>query len=275
MMVDGESLNYFKEGMKVDWSKTKTIFIITFLILDLFLAFQFIEKRNRSELDVISESSIEEQLEAEEITYEELPKEAKEGTYISGKPKFFSAEDVLKMKGQVVNIDSPALLQSKLNEPIKLTESNLTTKVQQFLNDFVLNGNSYTLWEVDQEAGSIILFQQYENRVFYNEASNISGFLVVDLNDQNEIISYKQTMLVDFEEYDQKEILPAIKALENLYKNGHLKSGSAVTNIKLGYYPLVQLSESQILAPTWHIVVDEKVDYYVNAFEGQILEIME
>ncbi|MFC4321721.1 two-component system regulatory protein YycI [Litchfieldia salsa] len=259
----------------MDWSKTKTIFIITFLILDLFLALQFIEKRNRSELDVLSEASIEEQLETEEITYDELPKQPKEGTYISGKPKFFSSEDVLKMKGQEVNIDSPAILQSKLNEPIKLTGSNVTAKLQQFLKDYVLNGDSYTLWEVDQETGSIIFFQQYQNKVFYNETSNISGLLIAYVNDKNEIISYRQTMLMDFEEYDKKEILPAIKALENLFKNGHLKSGSEVTNIKLGYYPLVQLSESQILAPTWHIVVDDKIDYYVNAFEGQILEIME
>ncbi|MBD8071264.1 two-component system regulatory protein YycI [Bacillus sp. PS06] len=258
----------------MDWSKTKTIFIITFLILNLFLAFQFIEKRDRSELDIISEASIEEQLEVEQITYDELPKEPKEGSYISGKPKFFTEADVQQMKGQEVNIDSPALLQSKLVEPITLTEANLTTKLQQFLKDYVLNGELYTIWEVDQE-GSIVFFQQYENKVFFNEASNISGLLVVDLNENSEIVSYKQTMLVDFEEYDQKEILPAIRAIENLYENGHLKSGSHVTKIELGYYPLVQLSESQILAPTWHIAVDEKTDYYVNAFEGQILEIME
>ncbi|WP_078543278.1 two-component system regulatory protein YycI [Litchfieldia alkalitelluris] len=260
----------------MDWSKTKTIFIVTFLILNIFLGYQLMEKKDRSELDVIAEASIEEHLEAEQITYVELPKEQpKEGTYISGKTKFFTLEDIKDLKNQEINIDTKALLQAKLNEPYKITESNFEPKLEQFLKDHVLNGESYELWKVDEEVGNIILFQKYEGKIFYNDAKNISGLLVLKINKDKEITSYQQTMLYSFEEYDKKEILPAIKAIENLYKNDHLKSGSKVTKIELGYYPLVQLSESQVLAPTWHIVVDSQVDYYVNAFEGQILEIME
>lgn len=234
------------------------------------------EKRNRSELDMIIEASIEEHLEAEEITYGELPKQPKEGTYISGKTKFFTFEDVKDLDGQEISLENPALLQSILTEPVKITDANnATMRLQQFLKDYIMNGESYVLWQIDEEAGTIIFFQQYEDKIFYNNASNISGLLVININEEQAIVSYKQTMLVDFEEYDKKEILPAIKAIENLYKNDHLRPGSSVTSIELGYYPLVQLSESQVLAPTWHIVVDDKVDYYVNAFEGQILEKME
>jgi regulatory protein YycI of two-component signal transduction system YycFG len=259
----------------VDWSKTKTIFIITFLILDIFLAFQFTEKRNASQLDLITEASIEEQLEAEGITYPELPKEPKEGTYISGKMKFFTSEDIGGLKNQEVNIDNPALLQGVFKDPIKLPTNGIDSKVQQLLKNEIIAGEEYILWSVNEESGTILLFQQYAEKMFYNNTSNLSGILVMNINNEHEIISYRQTMLDQIEEYDEKEIIPAIKALENLYKNDHLKSGSEVTSVELGYYPLEQLSESQVLAPTWHIAVDDKVHYFVNAFEGQILEIME
>jgi regulatory protein YycI of two-component signal transduction system YycFG len=259
----------------MDWSNTKTIFIITFLILDIFLAYQFAEKRNRSELDMITEAGIEEQLQTEEITYKELPKEPKEGTYISGKTKLFSINDIKNFKNQEFNLDNPAILKSVLKNPIRILEKGNSSKLDQFLKENIISGDSYKLWKIDEDAGNIILFQQYQDKIFYNNTSNLSGLLLINLNDNQEVTSYQQTMLVNFEEYDKKEILPALKALENLYKNDHLMSGSDVTNIELGYYPLEQLSESQILAPTWRIEVDSKVDYYVNAFEGQILEILE
>ncbi|MCA1032279.1 two-component system regulatory protein YycI [Bacillus timonensis] len=261
----------------MDWNKTKTIFIITFLVLDLFLGYQFIEKRNSRQLDIITEASIDEKFEAEEITYVELPKVQKEGTYISGKPKLFTSEDAkLLEKQQIINLENPAILQSILKEPYKLSKENLKMRLNQFLKENVLQGESYVLWKIDEQTGTLALFQTYKGKTFYSIPNNISAMLLININEEYEIISYKQTMLVDIvEEYDKEEILPAIKALENLYKNDYLKSGSDVTKVELGYYPLVQLSDSQVLTPTWHIIVDNKVDFYVNAFEGQIIEILE
>jgi len=266
-----------KEGISVEWSNAKTIFIITFLILNLFLTYQFNEKRDRSELDLITKASIEEKLAAEEIIYKELPKDPEESMYISGKPKFFDEESIKNFKNQEINIDNPALLQSILKQPFKLSNSvtEADPKIQQFLKEYVLESDSYKLWNIDEENGTILFFQHYKNQIFYNTSSNISGLLLVNFNQDKEVISYQQTMLVSFEEYENKEIISALKALEFLYQNDYLKPGSEVTKVELGYYPLEQLSESQILAPTWHIIVNGKTDYYVNAFEGQIFEIME
>ncbi len=43
----------------MEWNKTKTIFIIAFLILDIFLGYQFFEKRSSSEYEVIKNSNVE------------------------------------------------------------------------------------------------------------------------------------------------------------------------------------------------------------------------
>lgn len=44
-----------------------------------------------------------------------------------------------------------------------------------------------------------------------------------------------------------------------------------MTKIEIGYYGLVQFTASQVLTPTWHIVVNEKKDYFIHGFEGQII----
>ena len=47
----------------MDWSKIKTIFILTFLILDVYLLFQFMKIRDANKYEVITEASIEDKAE--------------------------------------------------------------------------------------------------------------------------------------------------------------------------------------------------------------------
>ncbi|COG88691.1 Uncharacterized protein conserved in bacteria [Streptococcus pneumoniae] len=39
----------------MDWDRIKTIFIVTFFVLDLFLIFQFIQKQDSNQLELIAE----------------------------------------------------------------------------------------------------------------------------------------------------------------------------------------------------------------------------
>lgn len=74
----------------MDWSKIKTIFIITFLILDVYLLFQFMKMRDANKYEVITPTSIEDKLKADEITYVDLPKAPIKTQYLSAKPKTFT-----------------------------------------------------------------------------------------------------------------------------------------------------------------------------------------
>jgi regulatory protein YycI of two-component signal transduction system YycFG len=253
----------------LDWSKTKTIFIITFLILDIFLAYQFIQKRSSSQLNVMLETTIEEQLEVNGITYVEPPKEITKAAYLSGKSKIFTDEEVKKLSNQQAVISNQPILKVLFTKPIPLSNP----KDQYFLNDFIkrniISGENYSFWKFDEKAKEILFFQKYNGKVIYKNANSM---LVLHLNEKNEIISYEQTLLNDLEEYEKQEIVSAIKAIETLYKKDHLKPGDHVTNIQLGYYALVQFTaSSQVLTPTWRIVVNGNKDYYVNAFEGQVI----
>ena len=46
----------------MDWSRTKTIFIVTFLMLNIFLTWQLIETNNANKLTMIAEATTQETL---------------------------------------------------------------------------------------------------------------------------------------------------------------------------------------------------------------------
>ncbi|MEH7239190.1 two-component system regulatory protein YycI [Bacillus sp. JJ1562] len=253
----------------MDWSKTKSVFIVTFLILNIFLGYQLVQKRDSSQLDFIAESSIEENLANEDIKYVALPKEPKELSYISGKVKIFAEDDVKSLKNQEVNLETAGVLKSVFDDPIKISLTD-QVKIQQFAKDHLLDGEKYTVWSVDEETGTIVLVQQHNNYKVFGQSLNISGVIYLYVNDDQEAISYEQTLIPKFEEHEVEKLITPMETLGNLLKNNHLKSGSHVTKVEIGYYPLVPNSESQLLAPTWHVVIDDETDIYVNAIEGQI-----
>lgn len=256
----------------MDWSKIKTIFIITFFILDVFLGYQFIQKRSSNQIDIALEMSIEDQLKQDEITYNELPKKEITENYISGKQKKFTTEETDVLDNQTVIILDSTFLKSTLNKPLSLPESNFEFRINQFLKEEVISGESYKLWSFDVETRTFYYFQQYKNKTIYN---NFGAMIMVHLNEDNQIVSYEQTMLDDIEEYQREEdIIPAIKALEILYKKDLLTPGSHVTKVELGYSGLFlfNTSKTNVLTPAWRIVVDDKEDFYVNALEGQVID---
>ncbi|MDR7239102.1 two-component system regulatory protein YycI [Neobacillus drentensis] len=256
----------------MDWSKIKTIFIITFLILDVYLLFQFMKIRDANKYEVITEASFEEKLKADEITYKDLPKDPIQAQYLSAKPKVFTKVDIDKLKGQSVVISGAGTttLHALLKKPLQLTAKFEPAELSAFLNKNVLNGEDYLFGEKSDKDQTITYYQQSENYPLYK---NINGMITFKLDEKNQIVSYEQTLLEEMEKLTAKEeILQPLKAIETLHQKGMLKSKSNITRIELGYSTLIQLAASQVLAPTWRFEVDGKESLFVNAFEGQIIQ---
>ncbi|EKN71510.1 hypothetical protein BABA_01130 [Neobacillus bataviensis LMG 21833] len=255
----------------MDWSKIKTIFIITFLILDVYLLFQFMKVRDANKYEVATEASFEEKLKADEITYGDLPKTSIKGQYLSSTPKTFTKGDLAKLKGQTFSLkDENNTLQVTLDKPIQLSAKFEPADLSAFFKDNILFGEHYQFWEKNDKKNTITYLQQYDSFPLYK---NIKGMITFTLNADNQIISYQQTYLEDFNTLTAKEeILAPLKAIETLHQKGVLKPKSKITKIELGYSSMVKLAASQVLAPTWRFVVNDKESLFVNAFEGQIID---
>jgi len=265
----------------LDWNRIKTIFIVTFFLLDLFLVFQFIQKQGSNELELMAETKVDQQLKDDKITIGDLPKEPKKDSFITAKIKEFKEEDIRSLKNQTVILQDVNTIESKLKEPLLNAKTLSKDKYSEFLKNYVLDGQKYEFGKA--EATKIYFFQKYKDKpIFYND----HGMIVVDVNEKGEFVSYTQTMLTDLKEMGEnekakeQEIITAQTALENLYFNNNnnknkIKQNTHFKEAQIGYATLVASSASniQVLAPTWNLKTNRKVDYFVNAIEGQVIEL--
>ncbi|WP_409252403.1 two-component system regulatory protein YycI [Bacillus sp. SCS-153A] len=259
----------------MDWSKTKTIFIIVFLILDIFLLTLFINKYNESQYDFLGEAKLEDSLKLENIEYElPLSKEPEKQPYLNAITKSFTEEEIKELKDQSVEVIDSTMITSKLGEiDYVLSENFKPEELNDFISKNVLHGDKYSYWGIDENQQRVVYYQTYKDKPLFN---NINGQLVIYFNDDRKIVSYTQTLLTDFEEFtDTKSVITPIQAVETLYSKEKLLPDSKLGTPAIGFYTLVPEAERQVMAPAWHFTItkDGVSDHlFVNAFEGNIIE---
>ena len=205
----------------MDWSKIKNIFIISFLILDLYLIYEFVKVIDSNVVDVKAniDSSIETELKAEGIEYAPLPEQYVEDFTLKANSKTFTIEDTQKsvLSNQMVTINSNTDLVSILKEPLPITEKFGPTELNNFIKENVLYGDQYRFWKKSSDGFSIVYTQQYKDKPLFE---NDKARLEFNVNSENEIDSYTQSYLEDIQELSNPEkIIQPIKAIEVLYKN--------------------------------------------------------
>ncbi|WP_144479401.1 two-component system regulatory protein YycI [Cytobacillus oceanisediminis] len=253
----------------MDWSRIKTIFILTFLVLDVYLVYQFMNTRDAAQYEIPKEATLEEKLKNDDITYGELPETKKKEQYLSVRTKVFTTEEMAKIKGQSINLGDGTSIEAKLEKQVKLTTKFQPAELSAFMKENIFAGEQYKFWSKNDEDGTITYYQEYDSKTFYY---NSNAKLTFFFNKDNEVTSYKQTYLEIIDELsDAEELLPPLRALETLYKKGLIKPKSKITDVKLGYSTLVPLPTSLVVTPTWRIEVNGKENLFVHAFEGRVI----
>ena len=259
----------------MDWSKTKSIFIGIFLILNIFLYSQYLDRYTEArKMEVPGEKNIEARLKEDNISYITLPNNVETASYISGKVRNFIAAEMPSIPNQSVQIEKGSKLLVTLDQPVKLKSVDKEA-LTEFLQMNVYEGASYMLWDVDLEKREAMFFQRVNDRtLYYNE----NGFVKVYWDAEGQVYQYEQTMLENLGELDQQEnIMPPLQIISILYAKNLLKSDARITSMKLGYYTLVQFTQTQVFAPTWEVRVrtadDKEEEYFVNAVEGKVIDL--
>ena len=259
----------------MDWSKSKSIFIVVFLILNIFLYTQYVDVYTQSQkVEVLSKKTTEAMLKEDNITYIALQDTVEKVSYLSGKKRNFKENELPLSNFIDIKVVEDYIVNATFKEPIPLKDSLNASALQEFAKTYVYEGNKYLLWETFEEQKYALFFQKINDRTLYY---NSSGYLKVYWNDNNEIFAYEQTMLEKIEQLKQKNsIISQIQVLQALYNRNLLKPDSQVIDMNLGYSTLVQLTQTQVFAPTWEVHVKnaegQVEEYFVNAFEGKILE---
>ncbi|TFB21133.1 hypothetical protein E3U55_09955 [Filobacillus milosensis] len=261
----------------MQWGQIKTIFIISFLILNLFLVQELIEKINEADLDKISRSTIQEQLEAQGITFENLPESGLKEVYVTAKRYQLTEEDLQALDAkidadeQTIGVDTAQeVIASQYVEPLDLNLEESFDESIAKIKESVLYGGTFKFWDYYEEENALLFFQEQNNRtVYFNE----TGVLLVVLNEEGDAIQYRQTLLEEVvHNSEEQTVVDPINAIFELYSNNVLNYEDNISNMKIGYHTLLPLEDGvQVFVPTWEITVNKEDTYFVNAMEAQYI----
>ncbi|OCS87922.1 two-component system regulatory protein YycI [Caryophanon tenue] len=261
----------------MDWSKTQTIFIIVFLILNMFLYSLYIDRKNAAQdLDIIADKSLEVRLKEDRITMEELPEIEDGDLYISGKRHKFTLNEVADMPEQNFYVeDTGYTLTGTLNQPQTLKTIDAES-LTEFVEDYVYLGDQFTLWEIDEDEQRAIFFQKTSDRPIYYEEDAV---LEIEWNKDNLIRMYKMSMLTEMEPFEhQAPLVEPVAVIEKLYLQKLLEPKDHIKAVSIGYTFMSALSQREVFVATWEVHVENKElqteeSFFVNAVDGTILNI--
>jgi regulatory protein YycI of two-component signal transduction system YycFG len=263
----------------VDWSRAKTTFILTFLLLNIFLGYQLNEKREASKISLILEATLQERLSEMNITIvADLHEEELSWTYISGSPDIsidtLIAEKMVTQQIEAVNDETVVVI---LKNPYSLNQVDRSIKSQaeMFVLENIIYGDEFRFSHYDESLKQIYFYQTFEGKKVDNYESGHLP-LMLQLDKDLKIIHYEQDYLV-FQPLQppgrEQQIFASTKAIEKLFNEQLIPSDSEINKVELSYFSFFKPhGEVQVFAPMWNIKVNDQM-YYVNAIDGAIQNI--
>lgn len=259
----------------MQWKQIKTLFILCFLVLDVYLLFIFFDKQEDADLGTPEQQTLkfDKQLENENITISaDLPAKQLKESFIFVEQKTFGKEDqkILEAKENLKSvIINDKYIISMFKKPVPIAKDTTDGLISQQVKKYILSPENYMYWDWNKEMNVLVLFQQKSDRpVYFNQ----NGIILVFLNEENEMIFYTQTMLGSIEKPGEpNQLIKPMQAIHALFENNRLESGDEITDVNIGFYTRFPLEGGeQVFAPTWTITVNEKENFYVNAIENRV-----
>lgn len=266
----------------MQWKQIKTLFILCFLILDVYLLLMLFNQTSETEfaLPDTSESTFEQQLEAEDISISaDLPAANASESYLYLNQKSFTDEDLAffdNVDNQTSEVINGNFILSVFEDPVSIPKDADSKLINDIVKGNIPLSAQYTFGSWNSEMNVLLFFQQKNDLpIYYNQ----NGIVLVYLNDDNEMIFYTQTMLEDSqppseeqtEEQTSIEPIEPMTAIRALFDGNRLENGDEITDVNMGLHTRFPLESEQVFSPTWTITVNEKQNFHVNALENLIV----
>ncbi|WP_088816063.1 MULTISPECIES: two-component system regulatory protein YycI [Listeria] len=261
----------------MDWRKTEIIFIIAFLLLDIFLVVMFLNKQATNDPDKLGNDTLQDHLKTDNISYPKLSSKPVMGEIFTATQDAFSAKDVASLKDQnVFLVNNASEISSTLKTPIPADKDKETPELASFVKEKVYKGSSYKFWKYDKEENKLIYNQVIKGDMVLFDSG---GQITFKLNNADEAVSYTQTYLGKQDDLQEKtNLMSSMDALEAIYQHGDLKTDSDIVKATFGYYTTVQLSSGDVYFPVWCFEVKHKgttTYFLINAKDEQVINLNE
>ncbi len=239
----------------MDWSRAKTILLVSFLLLNILLGYQLWYDKTSP---LGSDSN------ANEATPEIEQIMAQKGIVLSASvPK-----DTPKLREIDVKITpsegEPAV--TALNTPFQATELKDKTSLRSVISRQIPDGESYQIDDYDSEGDQHVLHQMQDLYPLFDVK-------LVLYEMEGVIRSYQQTHaeVISSAVVKEQKVLTGYTAIELLVEK-YLKEGSNIIDVRLGYHGQTFEADTRVLAPYWRIVTDQGDRFFVHAITGAVEE---
>lgn len=265
----------------MDFKKIESIFLITFLFLNIYLLISFL---NRSDLQYASTAPDQVNLirEMEQIGIElpSLTEEVREAYYVQADRNDLLEENVDQLENQAGSIaQDGTFYTSILSDPIEIegnpddgfTEADYATLDAFIDSGAVLFGEEYEYLRYDNAENRFVYAQQVEGLPVADGTSEISLIYGSD----GTIISYQQSYAGPMTNQGSPiEVISDRQAILALFQSDQIGSNSVVRQPILSYHRTLHLEDLSMYGPIWYIPVTDSTGeriLRVDAFERTII----
>ncbi len=249
----------------MDWSRAKTILIISFLCLDLFLVWQVWINRSEwqiAEQNLRSASGLENELRKLEIALDaEIPVDTPEMNYLHVRYGMNLTVNEEYSPGQIID-QSEGKVISIFAEAIPLEEPEEPDKWPQGLKEKLIDYAEYRHDPYQKSDQGISFYQVYQKTPLFNAVLQLKW-------KDGLVMGYEQTYFEVISRGSGRKVISASTAILTMVENGIIKQGEKIESVELGYYSPTYDAEIQVLSPVWRVVHSGNI-HYINGITGVI-----
>ncbi|SDI49250.1 two-component system regulatory protein YycI [Natribacillus halophilus] len=263
----------------MDWNRTKTIFIFTFLLLNTFLIFQLMDNMENHAMNEETGESLQEHIDRQNIEIDtDLPDDDESLSVVRS-----SILDDLPAEFDIYeeqDVFSDAEFEEGeitvwLEEPYDIEEDNAWAERRDFIDNYVYEGEEYRF--ANRDESQVNYYYHHEGRTLIAPGNT---HLSLYENENGEIESFSQ-QLIYTENMAEQPTDSAMEAIDILIEENEMTNNSTVVNVDHVYYSALSeefASDEVMFSPYYRIVVREQYEneeqlpdvYLVSAVEGEV-----
>ena len=251
----------------MNFKKVEIIFILAFLILDVFLINIFINKYVGTPSQAIENQSIDivTEFKANNIQYDEISDEILRIPFVRALNTTLNEETVSELTEdtQSVEVNANQIL-AQINTPIQLEgvtaetpsgelSDSALSSLNQFINSEVYQGSQYRFISYDKSASKVTYMQETASGAVVADGN---GEIIFQVNDDYAVYAYDQTITGETaSQGEERTVISEQQALENAFLNNSIPDESIILRSFLAYRETLALDEITLYHPVWTLLI--------------------
>lgn len=241
----------------MDWSRAKTVMIVSFLLLNILLGYQ-LWNDVQAQLNANPNSA---ELPADKLQMMQQKKITLSTNLPSETPMMGDLTYLLQ--SDIMEQQEPKLIIPPVDSAVVFNEKQLDRALGGLIPELMEYSYDVHSSEEGVQEGVFVMHYMVDGRPMFHTRLEL-------YNSNLKITGYLQDRVRITRTGEKQQVLAASKIVSSLIET-YLEPGAVIVDIQLGYYGQIFDSEVQVATPSWRVMLDDGKVYYVDAISGEVL----